>query len=102
MSNDTAIFSVAKTIIDQIGTNTLMCIAAKNFLTVNEKLGGVQFKVGRNPLLRGGGTVKVVLDYSDTYDVTIKNNRGKVLYKASNIYCDMLAGPDGVIEAVTG
>lgn len=102
MSNAT---TIANTIKQQIGTNTLMCIAAHNLFALPETdkyLGGLTFKVGRNPKLKGGGRVTVTLNFNDTYTVKVENNRGKVLLEASEVYCDMLAGPRGVIEGVTG
>ena len=97
--------SIANTIRDQIGTNTLMCVAAHQLMVLRESekyRGGLTFKVGRNPKLKGGGRVTVVLNFNDTYTVKVENNRGKVLLEASDVYCDMLAGPSGVIEGVTG
>jgi hypothetical protein len=93
---------VAMTIMRQIGGETLMCIGAHDYEVLNEKLGGVTFRINPNPKLRGGGRVSIVLDYMDTYDVKIFNNRGRAVYDESTIYCDMLRGPDGVIEQVTG
>lgn len=67
----------------------------------NGHLGGVQFKFTNCPKVRNG-TVRVMLAADDTYIVQILNVRGREIYKASNVYCDMLGGPSGVIEGVTG
>jgi hypothetical protein len=89
----------------QIGVSTLMCIGAHNFQTVTDEkkgYGGVKFDLGTNPKLGVGGTVTVFLDYMDTYTVTITNGKGEKVYEQSDVYFDMLPGPDGVIERVTG
>jgi len=98
---------IADTIRSQIGTNTLMCIGAHNmsYLSENEAkgvMGGLSFKLGRNPKLTGGGYCVVELNYSDTYTVKIYNNRMRLIKETSEVYCDMLSGPSGVIEQVTG
>jgi hypothetical protein len=103
MSNDT--LTIAKTIKQQIGTNTLMCIAANSFFALPESdksLGGLTFRVGRNPKMKQGGIVTVNLDFNDTYTVKIVSARGKTLLDQSGVYCDQLGGQGGVIEGVTG
>jgi len=103
MSTET--LHIANTIKSQIGINCLMCIGAHKFVALPESdknLGGLAFKVSANPKLRGGGYVTIELNALDLYDVTIKNNRGRVLKQFKDIYCDSLGGPDGVIESVTG
>lgn len=97
--------SIAKTIRDQITFNTLLCIGANTLYTLqptDKHLGGLTFKVGRNPKLKQGGRVTVTLDFNDTYTVKIESARGKVVLETSGIYCDQLGGPHGVIEGVTG
>ena len=82
---------VATTIKNQIGTRNLMCWGANNFIAVNEQDGGLIFKILPNPKVRGGGTVKVVLDFNDTYHVQIFNNRKRIIYDQEMLYCDQLA-----------
>jgi hypothetical protein len=97
--------TIAETIRQQIGINTLMCIGAHAFQALPETdktLGGLQFKLGRNPKMKIGGYVTVTLGYSDTYTVRIVSSRGKVMLEASDVYCDMLGGQSGIIEGVTG
>ena len=71
-------------------------------IPANDKhCGGVSFKFTNCPKVRSG-TVNVTLDGNDTYTVSILNMRGREIYKASDIYNDMLSGPSGVIESVIG
>ncbi len=103
MSQDTII--IANTIKQQIGTNTLMCIGAHMLMMVpksEKNLGGLTFKLGRNPKMKQGGRVTVTLDFNDTYSVKVETSRGKVTLDASNVYAEDLAGQHGVIEQVTG
>jgi hypothetical protein len=96
---------IANTIKQQIGVNTLMCIGAHQFTALPESdsiLGGLTFKVGRNPKMKQGGTCTIKLMPSDTYNVTIVAARGKVLLDVTDVYCDSLGGQSGVIEGVTG
>jgi hypothetical protein len=95
---------IAITIQQQIGRMTLMCIAAHNFVALPETdkvLGGLQFKIGRNPKL-AGGWVTVYLNTNDTYTVKIQDARGNIRLEVSDVYCDNLGGKDGVIQGVTG
>lgn len=97
--------NIANVIKHQIGANTLMCIGAHQLFAIPESetiLGGLQFKVSRNPKMKQGGTVVIKLMPSDTYAVTITNSRDKVLLDVSDVYCEDLCGPNGVIEKVTG
>jgi hypothetical protein len=82
---------VANVIKNQIGVRNLMCWGASNFIAINEQDGGLIFKVLPNPKLRGGGTVKIVLDFNDTYHVQIFNNRKRIIYDQEGIYCDQLS-----------
>jgi len=96
---------IANTIKHQIGINTLMCIGAHNLGIVpatDKILGGLAFKLGRNPKMKQGGNVMITLLPSDTYTVRIMSSRGKMMLETSDVYCDQLAGPQGVIEQVTG
>lgn len=94
--------SIAITIQQQIGRMTLMSIAAHKFVALPETdkvLGGLQFKIGRNPNMKQGGWVTVYLDPSDTYTVKIQDARGNVRLEVSDVYCDNLSG---VVQGVTG
>ena len=96
---------IANTIRDQIGINTLMCIGAHELGIVpatDKQLGGLAFKLGRNPKMKQGGMVMVTLNYSDTYTVRIMTSRGKMVLEQSDVYCDQLGGQHGVIEGATG
>ena len=64
--------------------------------------GGLRFKFLPCPKIRGGGTVTVELNWSDTYTVRVYNNRMRLVKEIEGVYADMLAGPTGVIEQVTG
>jgi hypothetical protein len=97
---------IARTILDQIGTNTIMCLGVpRNTICVipetTEHLGGVQFKFTNCPKVRTG-TVRVLLMPNDTYNVEVLNIRGRKIAEFSNVYCEMLGGQSGVIEGVTG
>ena len=96
---------IANTIRDQIGINTLMCIGAHNLGIVpatDKILGGLAFKLGRNPKMKQGGTVMIQLLPSDTYRVAIMTSRGKMVLDISDVYGDQLGSSSGVIEQVTG
>ena len=97
---------IAKTILAQIGSNTLACIGVppRSIVAIpasDQHLGGVTFKFSNCPKVRNG-SVKVTLSGNDTYNVSIFNCRGRALKEMSDIYCDQLAGPHGIIEQVTG
>ena len=96
---------IANTIRDQIGINTLMCIGAHNLGIVpatDKQLGGLAFKLGRNPKMKQGGNVMIQLMPNDTYTVRIMTSRGKMVLERNDVYCDQLGGQHGVIEQVTG
>jgi len=96
---------IATAIRDQIGTNTLMCIGAHELGIVpatDKILGGLAFKLGRNPKMKQGGNVMITLLPSDTYRVCIMSSRGKMMLEQEDVYCDQLGGPEGIIEQVTG
>lgn len=97
--------TVARTILNQIGSSTLMCIGFHKPIIVpacSEHDGGVTFKINPNPKLKMHGKVTITLAFNDTYNVKIETCKGKVVYDEKGIYNDMLAGPSGVIERVTG
>jgi len=103
--------TIARTILAQIGSNTLMCLGVppKSIIVVKETietdpnghLGGVSFKFTNCPKVRSGRVV-VTLAGNDTYNVQIFNMRDREIYKGVDIYNDNLGGPHGVIERVTG
>jgi hypothetical protein len=96
---------LAMTIRNQIGANTLMCIGAHALTIVPENddhRGGLTFKINPNPKMKLHGKVTVLLAFNDTYKVKVETCRGKVMLDASEVSCDMLGGPNGVIEGVTG
>jgi hypothetical protein len=101
---------IATAIRDQIGVNTLMCIGAHEITVIPESidkdpnghLGGLFFKINPNPKMKLHGIVTVTLAANDTYNVKIVDCKGKLRYEGTDIYCDQLGGPDGVIERVTG
>ena len=82
---------VANIIKSQIGTRNLMCWGSHNFGVINEADGGLVFKIARNNKLLGGGWVRIVLDFNDTYHVQIFNNRKRIIYDQEMLYCDQLA-----------
>lgn len=110
MSNETA-----KTILAQIGSNSMMCMGVPrksiwaipetmNMVGIKDEdrhLGGLRFKFTNCPKVRSG-EILITLSGNDTYTVRIHNIRGREIYKAEGIYCDMLGGRDGVLEGVTG
>jgi hypothetical protein len=108
MSNEA---TIARTILEQIGRNTIMCLGVPNHsikvvketieTDPNGHLGGLEFKFTNCPKVRNGRVV-VTLSPLDTYNVQIFNIRGREIYKGVDIYCESLGGPDGVIERVTG
>jgi hypothetical protein len=104
--------TIAKTILAQIGVNSIMCMGVpRNSIHIvnptidtdpdKGHLGGVSFKFTNCPKVRSG-TVIVTLSAVDDYTVTILNVRGREIFKAEGVYCDMLGGASGVIESVTG
>jgi hypothetical protein len=96
---------IANIIRAQIGTNTLMCIGAHSMAAMpetSEALGGLRLKFSPCPKIRGGGYVTVELNPSDTYTVKVYNNRMRLVNEREGVYCDMLSGPTGAIEQVTG
>ena len=96
---------IANTIRNQIGASTLMCIGAHKVTAMpssDKRLGGLMFQILPNPKMKSGGMVMVELMGNDTYTVTIKDKKDNILYNNEDIYCDMLGGPHGVIEQVTG
>jgi hypothetical protein len=97
---------IAKQIIAQIGSNSLACMGVppKSVFVIpasDKHNGGLQFKFTNCPKVRTG-TVRITVDGTDLYTVQILNVRGREIYKAEGIYNDMLGGPSGVIEGVTG
>lgn len=102
--NESDHYDVAETILSQLGRRFPMMVGAKNFVAVDEKLGALQFKVGRGKHPDGFSVnaVKITLDYNDTYIVEVGYQRGaSVNWKAreEGIYVDML---HDTFERMTG
>ena len=78
---------IANTIRSQINKNSLMCAGANKFTAIEQ---GLYFTI-RNTSKYKFAHVFIKLNASDTYDVTIKNNRQKIVNDYSNLYCDELS-----------
>ena len=85
------VLNVAKTIKSQIHPTVLMCAAARNYAAYEDKDGlyGLQFTISNTSAVKYG-TVRITLNGSDLYDITIKNKKGKVLKSMDDVYCDQL------------
>ena len=72
--NNQELLNVAKTIKSQIHSTILMCAAARNYAAYEDKsnLYGLQFTISNTSAVKYG-TVRITLNGSDTYDITIKN-----------------------------
>ena len=90
MTNDD-VLNVAKTIKSQIHPTVLMCAAARNYAAYEDKDGlfGLQFTISNTSTVKYG-TVRITLNGSDLYNITIKNKNGKLLNTKSDIYFDQL------------
>ena len=86
------VLNVAKTIKSQIHPTVLICAAARNYAAYEDKNGlyGLQFTISNTSAVKYG-TVRITLNGSDLYDITIKNKNGKLLSNKSDIYCDQLS-----------
>ena len=80
---------VAMTIKSQIGTSTLMELGAHRFMAVNWSRGGIEFSIKYKS--NRTGTVTVVLDASDTYDVIMTDYRHRRVVEKDGIYADQLS-----------
>lgn len=93
---------VANTIYAQIGGGRFsMMTGAKNFMALNEQLGGLSFKLPRMSGIKVN-YVKIVLNGSDLYDVTfgkIVKDKYTIISEHKDIYCDML---EDLFEKETG
>tara|TARA_Y100000401_G_scaffold69145_1_gene55380 strand:+ start:2362 stop:2688 length:327 start_codon:yes stop_codon:yes gene_type:complete len=78
---------VANTIRSQINREILWCAGANTFTAIEQ---GLYFKI-RNTSKYKFAHVYIKLNASDTYDITIKNNRLKTIDEKNGIYCDELA-----------
>lgn len=93
--------AVANTIAKQIGGGALYMIGARNKVGLNEKLGGLGFSTGKVAAGKAN-TVKIVLNYDDTYDMEFSYTRGsskRVIAELEGIYFDQL---NAMIEKYTG
>ena len=81
----------AKTIKSQIHPTVLMCAAARNYGAYEDKKGlyGLQFTISNTSAVKYG-TVRITLNGSDLYDITIKNKNGKLLNTKNDIFFDQL------------
>ena len=85
------VLNVAKTIKSQIHPTVLMCAAARNYAAYEDKDGlyGLQFTISNTSAVKYG-TVRITLNGSDLYNITIKDKNGKLLNSKSDIYFDQL------------
>tara|TARA_R110000851_G_scaffold112002_1_gene235941 strand:+ start:126 stop:494 length:369 start_codon:yes stop_codon:yes gene_type:complete len=85
------LLNVAKTIKSQIHPTVLMCAAARNYGAYEDKKGlyGLQFTISNTSAVKYG-TVRITLNGSDLYDITIKNKNGKLLNTKNDIFFDQL------------
>ena len=90
MSNQD-LLNVANTIRSQIHPTVLMCAAARNYGAYEDEKGlyGLQFTISNTSAVKYG-TVRITLNGSDLYNITIKNKNGKLLNTKSDIYFDQL------------
>ena len=74
------VLNVAKTIKLQIHPTVLMCAAARNYAAYEDKDGlfGLQFTISNTSAVKYG-TVRITLNGSDLYNITIKNKNGKIV-----------------------
>lgn len=91
---------VAKTILSQLGGNKFIAMTgAKNFTASSDAL---SFKLPSNFAKKGINGVRVVLNGSDTYDITflkIKGTKVSIADTANNVYASDL---NGVFKSKTG
>ena len=90
-------YPVADTLLQQLGGNKFIAMTgAKNFMSINEGKGGLQFSLPSKMTYSGINRVKIVLDESDTYNVEFwkvtsgKNPRQRLISSDSMIYGDEL------------
>jgi len=90
MSNQD-VLNVAKTIKSQIHPTVLICAAARNYAAYEDKDGlyGLQFTISNTSAVKYG-TVRITLNGSDLYDITLKNKNGKLFASSKGVYFDML------------
>ena len=98
---------VGRIILEQMGKMFPVMVGMKEAMTFDSKdgegLGGLKFKIGKNP--KSVSHVSIELKYNDTYSMTFWKVRGgknptiKNLGTADEVYCDMLTG---TFEANTG
>lgn len=90
--------TVANTILAQLGgTRFAMMTGSENFIGSENSIG---FKLKRNS--SGGNHMKITLDASDTYTITIRRittRSIKIVHEESDVYCDQLVNR---FESLTG
>ena len=91
--------AVAGTITKQLGFHAFLELAVKTKYALHDKLGGVEYHLG-GASITSGKRVRIVLDYSDTYEIEVykvgrkgsKSFGEKVNVKcADNVYGEDLA-----------
>ena len=80
---------VALTIKRQIGASTLMEMGAHRFASFAWGEGGLEFKIKYRSNRRG--TVDIMLQLNDTYDVSMFDYRHKEIVSRDNIYAGQLS-----------
>jgi len=79
---------VARTILSQLGGGKFQSMTgAKNFVFVNDGLGGLKFEIPTKNKIK---YVRIILNGKDLYDVQYLDNTGKQLYKSSDLYAEDL------------
>ena len=75
-----------------------MCAAARNYGAYEDEKGlyGLQFTISNTSAVKYG-TVRIALNGSDLYNITIKNKNGKLLNTKNDIYFDQL---NNVLESM--
>jgi len=97
MTNEN-VLNVANTIRSQIHPTVLICAAARNYGAYEDEKGlyGLQFTISNTSAVKYG-TVRITLNGSDLYNITIKNKNGKLLNTKNDVYFDQL---NNVLESL--
>ena len=92
------VLNVANTIRSQIHPTVLICAAARNYGAYEDEKGlyGLQFTISNTSAVKYG-TVRITLNGSDLYNITIKNKNGKLLNTKNDVYFDQL---NNVLESL--
>jgi len=73
MNNAARHLEVAETIRQQLGNMALMMLGAKDLCSVDQQLGGLQFRIRGS---KSANKIVIILDPSDTYTVQFWTVRG--------------------------